>query len=262
MASKKYLVALAMGAILNNSCSFEENRESLNRKSQIQESQDIKKYSSIDEMFRKDELARSYRQIAKDQVILRAADWANCVVSQVDSTLENSIEKLHDYVKHRIPIQKGEIADMVYRDKTKRIAFYTVALVDEIIAEKLDRAWQRHQSKRHEAINQVYHILVSEHKKKFNMYREDFKNAIIDFLENENSENLDDKFYLEAKKNLPEYFWTRKWFEHHIMKPFTYNGPWSQDRYINNFIQSPINSSGLLKLKEKFLQEFIKLENK
>ncbi len=265
MNTKKYLAALAIGAVLNSSCARKETYSELYNLRQTQESQDVTKYSSLDELLQKDEKARNYQQTAMEKVKLYAGELskgADNTNPRTYSELESAIERWYSYTDQRIPKQKGEIADIINNDKTKRIAFYTVAIVDEVIDEKINKEWKKYETKRENKLKQIYHELVAKHPEKLRVNYGEFKDALTKSLDNAKPENLDETIYMEAQKYLPEYLWTQKWFEHHIMKPFAYDGAWSQDKNIRDNIQMPLHRSGLLNLKEKSLEEFAKSKNK
>ncbi len=266
MNSKKYLVALAIGAVLNSSCSRKESWADLQRAAQMQEFQDVKKYSSLDELIQKDEKARDYQQTAMEKVKLYAGELLkdeDNTNSRTYSELEESIETWHNYAKQRLPEQKGEIAEIINNNKTERIRFYTAAIVDEVIDEKINKSWKSfYERVRETKLKQIYRNLVMEHPEKLNTTYAEFKEVFTKSADNSKPENLNETIYSETQKYLPNHLWTRKWFEHHIMKPLVYDGEWSQDKNIRDNIQMPLYRSGLLKLKEKSLGEFAKPINK
>ncbi len=264
MNAKKYLAALAIGATLTGSCSRDENPINLYNP-QMQESQEVKKYSSLDELLQKDKKARNYRQDAMERVNVYAVELssgADNMNPRAYSELEEAIETWHNYSKQRLPEQKGELTNIVNNNKIERIRFYTAAIVDEIIAEKINKEWKAYERTRETKLKQIYRNLTAEHPEKLNMEYAEFKDAVTNSLDNAKPENLDETIYSQVQKYLPNHLWTRKWFEHHIMKPFVYDGEWSKDKHIRDNIQMRLYHSGLIKLKEKSIEEFSKSLNK
>ena len=163
MSSKKYLAALAVASVLIGSCSRYIGEKTRDNKSKRSESQVIERYSSLDELLQKDEVARSYQLTAISKLKTHAKELFDGVISTNSGArleLENSIETLYEYAKQRIPEQTGEIAEIVRNDKVKRVAFYTAAMVDETIGEIIEREWQRREPQREQIIQGIYRYLI------------------------------------------------------------------------------------------------------